>query len=261
MLQLRFLGTGAADWDPKKASADPAFRRLTAALLDSDLMIDCGPCVYEFLSTFSCPDLLKNVRDLLITHSHGDHFTAESVRRLCEEADAPVTVHGDPVLATLLPVSDKLKFVPVKLFEPFQAGRYTVTALPANHGTEHFEEQPVHYVITEPAEDKTFFWGCDGGWLQNHTYHALLKQKFDAMIFDLTVGDSLGDFRDFEHNSIPMLEEMVRSLCHTRHILKENGQLYACHMARTLHSDHETLACRLSPMHIIPARDNMTIEI
>ena len=261
MLHLRFLGTGAADWDPRCASADPAFRRLTAALLSDDLMIDCGPCVYEFLSAFSCPALLRNVHDLLITHSHNDHFSAENIRRLCEEADTPVTVYGDPVLASLLPQSDKLVFVPVKLFEPFSAGRYTVTALPANHSTGFWEEQPLHYVIEEPAEDKTLFWGCDGGWLLNHTYHALLQKKFDAMIFDCTVGDSYGDFRDFEHNSIPMLEEMIRSLCHTRHILKENGQLYACHMARTLHSDHETLACRLSPMHIIPARDNMMIEI
>ena len=39
-MKLLCLGTGAADWNPKAASADPAFRRLTAALVNDDLMID-----------------------------------------------------------------------------------------------------------------------------------------------------------------------------------------------------------------------------
>ena len=261
MSSILFLGTGAADWNPALASSDPAFRRLTAAKVNDDLMIDCGPCVFEFASTFGYDGLYRGVKDILVTHSHGDHFTPANIARLAEEADGTVTVHGYPTVEKLLPVSDKLKFEPVTLCVPFTFGRYTVQALPANHCTADPEEQPVHYIVTDNADGKTFFWGCDGAWLYNRCYHVMRKMKFDAMIFDCTVGDLEHDFRMFEHNNIRMVEEMVKSLVGCLHVLNDGGQLYVNHMARTLHTDHETLEKRLAPMNIIPARDNMTIRI
>ena len=76
-MKLLCLGTGAADWDPKQASAEASFRRLTAAMVNRDLMIDCGPCVYEFAETFGYDGLYRSVTSILVTHSHGDHFNAE----------------------------------------------------------------------------------------------------------------------------------------------------------------------------------------
>ena len=260
-MKLLCLGTGAADWDPKLATSDPAFRRLTAALVNRDLMIDCGPCVHEFESTFGYNGLYRGVTEIIVTHSHGDHFNADAVAQIANAADAPVTVYGDPVIGTLLPLSEKLRFVPFVLFTPTKVGRYTVTALPANHSTPYPEEQPLHYVIEDEAEEKRFFWGCDGAWLYNQTYHFIKKLKFDAMVFDCTVGDIENDFRSFEHNNIRMLDELGKSLIGWHHILKEDGQLYANHMARTLHTNHQTLTARLAPLGMIPTQDNMEIVI
>ncbi|MBQ7982523.1 MAG: MBL fold metallo-hydrolase [Clostridia bacterium] len=261
-MKLLCLGTGAADWDPKLATADPAFRRLTAALIGDDLMIDCGPCVYEFAETFGYPDLYRNVKAILVTHSHGDHFHAGNVARLAEEAAAPVTVYGDPVIGGLLPLSEKLRFVPLAIGETTAlAGDYEVTALPANHSTQYPEEQPLHYVLRQTAEDKTVFWGCDGAWLYNRTYHCIKQLKFDAMFLDCTVGDLENDFRSFEHNNIRMIDELLKSLVGWHHVIKPDGQVYANHMARTLHTGHEMLCARLAPLGVIPCRDNMEIEI
>ncbi|MBP3917777.1 MAG: MBL fold metallo-hydrolase [Clostridia bacterium] len=260
-MKLHFLGTGAADWDPAAASADPAFRRLTAAKLNDDLMIDCGPCVFEFEKTFGYHDLYKQVKTILVTHSHNDHFRAETITRVAEEADCPITVYGTPVIGTLLTESEKLHFIPVSLFEPFTVGTYEITALPANHSTQYKEEQPVHYVIYDTAEDKRLFWGCDGAWLYNSTYHHIKQLKFDAMVFDCTVGDLENDFRMFEHNNIRMIEELLKSLVGWHHILKEGGQVYANHMARTLHTSHALLKARLAPLGVIPAYDNMTATL
>lgn len=260
-MKLHYIGTGAADWDPKAASADPEFRRWSASKLNEDLMIDCGPNVHEFTETFGYKDFYNSITAILITHSHGDHFNADCITRMAEEADSPVTVYGDPILETKLPLSEKLHFVPLTLFETVLVnGHYEVTALPANHSTIP-EEQPVHYVIRETAEDKRLFWGCDGAWLYNSTYHFINKLKFDAMVFDCTVGDLENDFRMFEHNNIRMIEEMLKSLVGWYHIMKDGGQIYANHMARTLHTSHELLSARLAPLGVIPARDNLIVEI
>ena len=260
-MKLLCLGTGAADWDPKLATADPAFRRLTAALVNRDLMIDCGPCVHEFARTFGYDGLYRAVTAILVTHSHGDHFNADAIARVAAEADRGVTVYGDPVIGELLPLSDKLRFVPFEMGVPTVIGRYTVMALPANHSTEHAGEQPLHYVLRDAAEDKTLFWGCDGAWLYNRTYHAIRTMQFDAMVFDCTVGDLESDFRSFEHNNIRMIDEMLKSLIGSQHILREGGQLYANHMARTLHTSHDLLCARLAPLGMIPMHDNMEITV
>ena len=105
------------------------------------------------------------------------------------------------------------------------------------------------------------FWGCDGAWLFNQTSHHIKKLKFDAMVFDCTVGDLENDFRSFEHNNIRMIDELLKSLIGWHHILKEDGQVYANHMARTLHTDHATLKARLAPLGVIPMHDNMEIAV
>ena len=260
-MKLLCLGTGAADWNPKQASADPAFRRLTAALVNDDLMIDCGSCIHEFAETFGYTGLYRAVTSILVTHSHGDHFNADAIARVSAEADGAVTVYGDPVIATLLPLSEKLRFVPMEIGVPTAVGRYTVTALPANHSTAYAEEQPLHYVFEDTAEDKRLFWGCDGAWLYNRTYHAIKNLKFDALVFDCTVGDLENDFRSFEHNNIRMIDELLKSLVGYHHILKDGGQVYANHMARTLHTNHALLSARLAPLGVIPMHDNMTVTI
>lgn len=260
-MKLLCLGTGAADWDPKLASADPSFRRLTAALIGGDLMIDCGPCVHEFAETFGHTDLYRNVRSILVTHSHGDHFNASAVRMLAENSESGVTVYGDSVVGTLLSLSEKLHFVPLTAGQTLDIDGYSVLALPANHSTAYPEEQPLHYVIYRADEDKRLFWGCDGAWLYNRTYHAIRDLKFDALVFDCTVGDLENDFRSFEHNNIRMIEEQLRTLIGYHHILREDGTIYANHMARTLHTDHAALTARLAPLGVIPMHDNMEIVI
>lgn len=75
------------------------------------------------------------------------------------------------------------------------------------------------------------------------------------MIFDATIGDVKGDYRIFEHNNLVMVEEMCdtfRKIC---------NRFMISHMARTLHSDHDTLVNRMKRSGIEVAYDNFITEI
>ena len=227
-MKLHFLGTGAADWDIAHPRRGKDFRRFASLLVDDALLIDPGPCIYEFAQTYGYPHLFQNVSAVVNTHRHSDHFSEQSFDRL-----------GIP----LTEVED---------FQSVSVNGYRVTAYPANHGT---VRHPQHFVIESEQDGKRFFYGCDGSWLPFETAHALRTQHFDAMIFDCTIGDIAGDFRIFEHNNIAMVIEMREAFAHA------SERFFVSHMARTLHTDHDALTRRLAPLGITPAYDDMIVEL
>lgn len=227
-MKLHFLGTGAADWDIQNPRSDINYRRYSSLLIDGKLLVDPGPCIYEFASTFGYDSLFDDVSCVINTHRHYDHYNEDTLARL-----------GLP----LLEIADNAYA---------DTGDYRITAYPANHAT---AESPQHFVIESKTDGKKIFYGCDGAWLLYPVWTALKMQHFDAMILDCTIGDKAGDYRIFEHNSIPMVEIMCQTLA------PYSERFYVSHMARTLHTDHETLRRRLAPSGIIPAYDNMEVEI
>jgi hypothetical protein len=75
------------------------------------------------------------------------------------------------------------------------------------------------------------------------------------LIFDCTVGDTEGDYRIFEHNNIRMVTEMAMTL------RQHCGGIMVSHMAKTLHGTHEKLREQLAPHGIVPAHDDMVVQI
>jgi len=226
-MKLHFLGTGAADWDITHPQKSVDYRRYSSLLIDDRLLVDPGPCVYEFAETFGYPHLLDGVETVVNTHRHGDHYSEKTLGRL----GVPLMEIGD--------------------METVEAPHYSITALPANHAT----ALSPHALVIEDREGKRVFYGCDGAWLLYPTWRAVKQMHFDLMIFDCTIGDVPGDFRIFEHNSIAMVELMCQTL------RPYSDRFMVSHMARTLHTDHETLRRRLEPSGIVPAHDDMVVEL
>lgn len=232
-MELLFLGTGAADWDPAKADASPDFRRLSSLLVDGRLLIDPGPCVYEFEKTFGYEGLLAGVTDVILTHPHSDHFSRETLHRL--ESTGAVfheTAAGDTL----------------------ELEGYTVRAYAANHRT---AENPVHFTVESKEDGRRFFYGCDGAWMFYETYRALLEYgRLDLMIFDCTIGDIRGDYRIFEHNNIAMVSEMAATFN------KICPRFMVSHLARTLHpATHAETAEVLAKYGLECARDNLRVTV
>ncbi len=228
-MKLHFLGTGAADWDSSKPHRSIDYRRFSSLLIDGKLLIDPGPCIFEFAETYQYKSLYTDIRYMINTHTHEDHLCSDTVHKL-EEQDA--------------------SFIPFAAFEEKQLGSYLITALPANHAT---ADNPYCFIIE--SEGKRIFYGCDGAWLLYPTYRTIIKLKFDLMIFDATIGDIEGDYRIFEHNNLRMVEEMKFTLNHC------SERFMISHMARTLHTDHAALTDRMKRSGIEVAYDDMQLAL
>lgn len=226
-MKIRFLGTGAADWDVSAPARCRNFRRFSSALIDGALLIDPGPCVFEAAETLEID--LSAVRHVVCTHSHSDHFSAETLERLTRMGAA---------------------FAPFAAGELRHVGAYEVEAVAANHGT---CSGAVHFLIGDG--EKRLFYGLDGAWLLYPEIEAIKRGRVNLMVLDGTVGDVEGDYRVFEHNNLRMVEEMKRSLT------PYADRFMISHMAKSLHPDHDTLARRCAATGVEVAYDGMETEL
>ena len=261
-MKLLCLGTGAADWTEKDRIPGAEWRHFTSTLVDDTLLIDPGPHIFKFAAEAGRPDLFDNVTDVVVTHSHPDHFSPATVMALWKLKPRRL-IGGFGCMQRLREYNPffaaTVDFTELHAFETTTAAGFEIDALPANHSTSIPTETSFHYILQK--DRKTVFYGPDGAWLRKETWIAMRKwAHFDAMILECTVGDGEGDFRIFEHNNIRMVEEMVRTF-RKFGALKPDGKVYVDHMAKTLHTDHETLVKRLAPSGITPCFDGMEIEV
>ena len=255
--RMLFLGTGAADWKMEHKETYPDFRRYSAALVNDDLLIDCGPHIFDFAESIGRTDLYAGVTDILITHGHRDHFCAESVLKLAEKQ--AITLYCDRETRRKVGEHENIRFVHLSAYKRKKVGRYHVVPLLANHDVVTTQTKKAYHFILQTPEKKEIFYGLDGAWFLRPSWQEMLKHQFDLMVFDCTVGDS-DDWRLFEHNTIPMLRKMVAEI-KEKGMLCDGGQLVASHMARTLHVSHDDTAHILEQMDMIAAHDGMEIEM
>ena len=253
-MKIMFLGTGAADWN--KPDASGAIRRFSSALLDGKLLIDIPATALELLPEDNC------ISDVIITHGHGDHFNLEALRKLAlmrkTKGAEPICVHVEEGWAEHVS-GEHICVKPFDVLEEFEAAGFTLVPLPANHIPTFPGEKPIHYRITDG--EKTLVYATDGAWMPYPAVHALREREpFDALVIDTTIGDGQeGDYRVFEHNSLPMVRIMVDTFLATGNMKKE-GTVYLTHMARTLHPPRDVLEASLEDPYVA-AYDGMIAEI
>lgn len=253
-MKILFIGTGAADWVLKERKGDEFFRRLTAVKINDDLMIDCSPDTSDF--TAKNPDALANVKDVLITHTHSDHYSPQTIGEILRK---DVRVWAEKVSEEkILGDMPQLESSVLGIFEENTVGRYIVIPVVASHSVADRNQTPVNYIISDG--EKTIFWGCDSAWIPNYSWHEMKKHKFDLIVLDGTLGDADGDYRIFEHNNIAMIKEMSNTI-RSQELLKENGKIMISHMSRYAHKEHDELQKQLDDVGVLVAYDEMEIEL
>ena len=261
-MKLHFLGTGAADWDIKtRTAADTEWRRFSSTLVDDKLLIDPGPHIFDYTGMTNQPHLFDNVTDIIITHSHQDHFNCQNTLKLCA-GGRNCRVWGDMAdlrkLKRTLGEDMTVDFRPVTPGKSFMAGGYKIIPVRSNHATTDKDEITLNYIISNGTQ--RMFYGLDTGWFRTDSWNIIRKKKFDCMVLELTMGEIIpGDNRIFSHTSIPMLQIMLQTM-RAQGCMPESCRAVVSHLARYLHTDHQSTCARLAPLGVEVAYDGMIYE-
>jgi phosphoribosyl 1,2-cyclic phosphate phosphodiesterase len=257
-MKLTFAGTGAADWD--WANMPPGTRGSTATLVNGVCLIDAGPTVPGALRR--CGVDLSEISDVVVTHSHYDHFVPQTIAALAAARQGRLEVWATP--QTLAKLND----VPCGRREVLPGMRFACsglefTALPSNHMTADMTEETLHYLVE--ADGATLLYALDGAWMlakaKNLLSKALGGSALDAVVWDATCGPTLNDWRFAEHNDLAMIDAMRKSMLGAELVSPETKHVFN-HLARTLWpTDASARATLAAEYGGIIAEDGMSLAM
>ena len=261
-LKVRFLGTGAADWNGPDERGE--HRRLSSVLVDDSFLIDF---------TDTAKDMLPegfSAKTIFYTHSHGDHYNpAAAIGIGIEKAYVSQTWY-DLAVSEFRAAAGKLgkpspKVIPLCIGSAVQVGDVTVTPLPANHATSRIFEQTQIYLV-EKGPVRLLYATDTGGIpaiaanLAGIDAHRNPGNPITALIMEATMGlEHSIDFRLFTHSSVSTVFNTYTVLSQTgRYVPKDGQSVYLTHMARTLHGTQAELDSAL-PKPLKAAYDGLEV--
>ena len=240
-LLVRFLGTGAADWNGVDERGE--HRRLSSVLLDERILIDFTPTDSDMLPRgFSRPDAV------FYTHSHDDHYNPDAAASILKAGKIYV---GDTWLdrakSELTAAAEKAgrkapSVTGLAIGQKVNVGDIAVTALPGNHATGYADEQTLIYLIEKG--DVRVLYATDTGGIPVRAArivgidaHISSGKPISGLIMEATMGiDYDEDYRIFTHSSVGTVKRTADVLLSTNRLVAPAGQpVYLTHMARTLH--------------------------
>jgi phosphoribosyl 1,2-cyclic phosphate phosphodiesterase len=207
-MKLKYLGTAAAEGWPAvfckcehceraRKAGGKNIRSRSQAMINNDLLIDFPPDTNYHMLTNNLD--LSAVKYLLVTHSHLDHFAPIDLffrsksyyaHNLTEEklylyANEAVLERYHKILTDYNEEPTDQNIIPAYLppYSPLQLGKYTVTAIKANHAP---GQTAYVYLISDGKS--TLLYLHDTGRLDDEVYNYLTqnKVKVDLVSFDCT---------------------------------------------------------------------------
>ncbi len=265
-MSILFLGTGAADWDQKHYPNDKnkllsgMHRGLSSMLINNSVLIDCGPTVPKALDMFEVN--VDNITDILITHSHGDHFNVEAIneiqnKRLIDDKIKLWVHKGVSSHFTTLAKDTGCEVNTISSFDDFSINGLDVTAVEANHDREGTGEQCLQYILK--SKDKVLFYALDGGWITTKTWNVLKGLKIDAIVWDATWGDE-DYFCLFSHNNMPMIRLMIKPFI-KEDVFNVDSKIFLSHLGRNYHPAHKIFEKSAASEGMIAAYDGLKADI
>lgn len=208
-MHLRLLGTGSADGWPnafcrcdscEAQRAAGVLRGQTSALLRVDgtaVLLDPGPEVLA--AATRCGESLADVRVVLVTHAHADHFGPQLLLFRSWVNDEPLDVVGpatvvDEARRWVAPDST-VRFHAVDGGDVLDLGAaphggaepIRVQVLPAAH-TVMASGDAVLYDVTGP-DGARVLWACDTGPWEASWFETVRDADYDAVLVEETFGD------------------------------------------------------------------------
>lgn len=261
-LQVRFLGTGAADWNGRDERGE--HRRLSSILLDDKIFIDLTATNLEMIPAEAHPETI------FYTHSHGDHYHPASalragIKRVYLSQTWYDIAKADFQRAATQAERPMPEIVPLYVGQKVYVGDVAITPLPASHATGYEFEQTLMYLVEK--QGVRLIYATDTGGipavaarLAGIDAHDRSGKPITALIMEATMGIGHDDdFRSFTHTSVAGVERVVRVLEKTKRYAPAPDQpVYLTHMARTLHGTQAELERDL-PKPLRAARDGEVV--
>lgn len=264
-LKVRFLGTGAADWNGRDERGE--LRRLSSVLLDGKVLID-----YTAMARDMIPDGVKPVA-VFYTHSHSDHYQPAdllalgSVKHVFVNASWFAGAYEEFAVAAKAAGVEPPQVHPMHFGQPQPFGGMVFTSLPANHTTRRPGEHCSMYLVEKGAT--RLMYATDTGGIMGEAAviagidaHYNPGRPITALIMEATMGIGHDiDFRIYAHSSVETVDRVVKVLQMTKRYTPAPSQkVYLTHMARTLHGTHAEIAAS-APAPIAPAYDGLEIML
>ena len=208
-MKLTYYGTAAAEGWPAlfcqcescRVSAEKggkSIRTRSQALVNDDLLIDfpADTLMHTLVNGLD----LNRVKDVLITHSHEDHFYPDDIA--CRQSGytkfrAPHTlpVYGSDGVAKKYDqvaavgwnteMRDITPMVELTEYQPLELENYTVWPMLADHNP---YEKCFIYVIRDKRDGKTLLYAHDTGYLREDNWEFMKDFHFDLVSLDCTFG-------------------------------------------------------------------------
>ncbi len=264
-IKVRFLGTGAADWNGKDGRGE--HRRWCSILVDDKVLVDFTPSNEDML-----PEEF-HAHTILYTHSHGDHYNAGAALKIgikkvyCGASWVERCRRDFASTAERLGVPTP-EIIGLEQQEEVTVEGVTFKALPANHCTGDLQEQALIYLMIKG--DCRVLYATDTGGIPANAARGgrfgidgldrALWKPLNGLIMEATMGmGEAENFRIFSHSC-------VDDVLHTYNVLKkthcyeprENMPVYLTHLARTLHGTQADLDREL-PSPLKAAYDGLEV--
>lgn len=209
-MEILFMGTGASEGIPalfchcrvcenaRKQKGNEQ-RTRCQALINRELLMDFGPDTYAHYLRYDFP--LPDIRTLLVTHSHTDHFYATDLGMRREGLANPVpeelNIYGNRTVGekfqTEFSGNERVlrcnRFHETRFFTPIEHPRYEIIPLKANHDK---KELCVFYSIRERDTGKAILYAHDTGIFPEETWDFLEKLPVCYGLVSLDCNSMLG---------------------------------------------------------------------
>ena len=252
---IKLLGTGYGECKLKKKNSMD-FRGSGGTILDESLLIDAPDDIFEVAEELGISDVFKKVSDVIISHSHKGHFSPRAVNRLALKKK--INVYATKEVLRMLPENDNLNKVEIEPLSKFKIGATTVIALPSNHKTEILAEKCLNFLL---VNNKTLFYGLDGGFINDTAYSVLRQVSLDAALIEIALYDNAPSSSLLSHNDISCAARMKAAL-DADGISHERTRFILTHIPTDAKREiHNELSCEAGKLGMTLAYDGFFTRI
>lgn len=277
-MKIQYLGTAAAEGWPGlfcRCAFCEAARRLSGkdirtrsqALIDGQLLVDFPPDTLLHALQHGVP--LPDIRHLIVTHSHHDHFFPQDLlmrrRPYTATPDGVLTVYGNAAVGDALARERRnldselyVEFAQANPFEWFETGAHRVLPLLATHAR---DEQCYVYIIERgdaaDAAPRRIAYLNDTGLLPDASLRALSGLRCDLISMDCTTG------RDPDGNNHMGIADIPKMIAQLREVgcATDASRYVITHFSHNGGYLHHQLEALAAEMNATPAYDGMIVEI